>query len=155
MKPRAPARPVLAPGKVRFVGEAVALVVADQRRRRAGRRRTRGSRIQRSRRGAAVGTRARRRRAQLHADVPGNLAFEQETGDAKAVEAAFANAAHVTRVEVESTRVAPSPLELRACLVAYDATSETYRFNVCNQGMTTLRKQLSGYTKCRKTSSAL
>ena len=84
---------------------------------------------------------------QLHDDVPGNLAFEQETGDAKAVEAAFANAAHVTRVKVESTRVAPSPLEPRACLVAYDANSETYNFNVCNQGTTTLRKQMSGYTK--------
>jgi aerobic carbon-monoxide dehydrogenase large subunit len=38
-------------------------------------------------------------------------------------------------------------MEPRACLVNYDAGSGTYRFNVCTQGVTTLRKQLSAYTK--------
>ena len=83
---------------------------------------------------------------QLHDDVPGNLAFEAEAGNAQDVEAAFAGAAHVTRLKVEFTRVAPSPMEPRACLVAYDAASGEYTFNVCMQGVTTLRKQISSYT---------
>jgi carbon-monoxide dehydrogenase large subunit len=37
-------------------------------------------------------------------------------------------------------------MEPRACLVAYDAKSGVYSFNVCMQGVTTLRKQMSQYT---------
>ena len=147
MKARAPARPALAHGQGALRRRGGGDGGRHQRRRRAGRRRTRCGRIQRSA-GVPLSEDALAAGApQLHDDVPGNLAFESETGDAKAVDAAFAKAAHVTRVKVESTRVSPSPMEPRACLVAYDATSETYRFNVCNQGTTTLRKQMSAYTK--------
>jgi carbon-monoxide dehydrogenase large subunit len=84
---------------------------------------------------------------QLDDDVPGNLAFEAEVGNAREVEEAFSRAAHVTRLKVVSTRVAPSPMELRACLVTYDGARDEYKFNVCMQGTTTLRKQLSAYTQ--------
>ena len=56
----------------------------------------------------------------LHESVPDNMPFEYEAGDKAAVEAAFAKAAHVTKLRMESTRVVPSPMEPRACLVAYD-----------------------------------
>ena len=147
MEARAPDRPVLAHRKVRFVGEAVALVVAN----------------------SAVGAQDAAELVQveynelpctvnpegaltagaalLHEGVPGNLAFEAEAGDEQAVEAAFARAAHVARVKVESNRVAPSPMEPRACIAQYDAAKDEYRFNVVTQGITTLRAQLSGYTK--------
>jgi aerobic carbon-monoxide dehydrogenase large subunit len=146
MKARAPARPVLAHGRVRFVGEALALVVADS----ASAAQDAAELVDIDYRDLpsvtdpeeALGENA----PQLHEDVPGNLAFAAEAGDEKAVEAAFARAAHVTRLKLVSTRVAPSPMEPRACLVAHDAASDTYRFNVCMQGVTTLRKQLSAYT---------
>ena len=83
---------------------------------------------------------------QLHENVPGNLALEVEAGDAAAVEAAFAQAAHVTRLKVEVTRVAPNPMEPRACIVAYDARADSYTLHVCMQGITTLRRHLSVYT---------
>jgi carbon-monoxide dehydrogenase large subunit len=147
MKAKAPDRPVLAKTKVRFVGEAVALVVADS-----------ALAAQDGAERVAVEYRdlppvvqpeeaLKPGATQIHDDVPGNLAFEADAGDEKAVESAMAAAHHVTRVKVESTRVAPSPMEPRACLVAYDPASEQYRFNVCMQGATTLRTQLSAYTK--------
>jgi carbon-monoxide dehydrogenase large subunit len=147
MKARAPQRPVLAHGKVRFVGEALALVVADS----AAAAQDAADLIEIEYRDlpcvvqpeAALAAGA----PQLHDDVPGNLSFEAETGNAAAVAAAFAQAAHVTRLKVESTRVSPSPMEPRACLVAYDAASDAYRFNVVMQGVTTLRKQISSYTR--------
>ncbi len=140
-------RPVLAQGKVRFVGEAVALVVADS-----------AAAAQDAAELVAIDYRdlpsvVRPDQAlepgapQLHDDVPGNLLFEADAGDEKEVEAAFAKAAHVTRLKVESTRVSPSPMEPRACLVAYDAKADSYRFNVVMQGVTTLRKQISAWTK--------
>ncbi|MEI7680739.1 MAG: xanthine dehydrogenase family protein molybdopterin-binding subunit [Betaproteobacteria bacterium] len=143
---RAPARPVLATNKVRFVGEAIAIVVAES----AAAAEDAAGLVQIEFRDLAAVPLAEDALAAgavaLHDDVPGNLAFEVEAGDEKAVDAAFAAAAHITRVKVESTRVAPSPMELRACLVAYDAAADSYHFNVCNQGTTTLRKQMSGYT---------
>ena len=80
-------------------------------------------------------------------EIPGNLAWEAEIGDQHAVEAALGAAAHVTRAKIVSTRVAPNPMEPRACLVAYDAATETYRIHSPMQGVTTLRNQIANYTK--------
>jgi len=146
-KALAPQRPVLAHGKVRFVGEAIALVVADS----AAAAQSAGELVEIEYRDLPCVVQPEAALApgapQLHDDVPGNLSFEAETGNAQEVEAAFAQAAHITKLKVESTRVSPSPMEPRACLVAYDAANDSYRFNVVMQGVTTLRKQISAYTK--------
>jgi carbon-monoxide dehydrogenase large subunit len=147
MKARAPERPVLAHKKVRFVGEAVALVVADSAAAAADAAdlveiEYRDLRSVTDPEGAlADGA------PQLSEEVPGNLAWESEVGDEKAVAAALAAAHHVTRAKIVSTRVAPNPMEPRACSVAYDAATETYRIHSPMQGITTLRGQLSNYTK--------
>ncbi|MGZ8264941.1 MAG: xanthine dehydrogenase family protein molybdopterin-binding subunit, partial [Burkholderiales bacterium] len=147
MKARSPGRPVLAHGKVRFVGEAVALVVADS----AAAAQDAADLIEIEYRDLSSVTDPEGALAegapQLSDEVPGNLAWESEIGDLKPVEAAFAAAAHITRAKVVSTRVAPNPMEPRACLVAYDAATETYRINSPMQGITTIRSQLSAYTK--------
>ena len=154
MQTRAPDRPVLAHGKVRFVGEARGDGGGGHRGRGAGRRRADRGRVPRSAaRRSIPRKRSRQARAQLHENVPGNLSLESEAGDAAAVEAAFAKAAHVTRLKVEVTRVAPNPMEPRACMVAHDARDGSYTFHVCMQGVTTLRKQHVGlYRRRRKTS---
>jgi carbon-monoxide dehydrogenase large subunit len=147
MKARAPDRPVLAHRKVVFVGEAVALVVADS----PGAAQDAAELVEIDYRDLPSVTGPEAALAagapQIHDDVPGNLAFEVDAGDEKAVDAAFAKAAHITRVKVESTRVAPSPMEPRACLASYDPAKDEYHFNVVMQGATTLRAQLSAYTK--------
>ncbi len=147
MKARSPQRPVLAHGKVRFVGEAVALVVADS----AAAAQDAADLVEVEYRDLPSVTDPEGALAagapQLSDEVPGNLAWESEIGDEKAVEAAFAAAAHITRANVISTRVAPNPMEPRACLVAYDAATETYRIHSPMQGISTVRSQLSNYTK--------
>jgi aerobic carbon-monoxide dehydrogenase large subunit len=146
MTARAPKRPVLAHGGVHFVGEAVALVVADT----AGAAQDGAELVQVEYRDLTPAVRPEEAlapgAAQLHEEVPGNLAFESEAGNAQAVDEAFARAKHVTRLKVESTRVSPSPMEPRACLAAYDAGSDSYTLHVCSQGITTLRAQLSAWT---------
>ena len=147
MKARSPERPVLAHKRVRFVGEAVALVVADS----AGAAEDAAELVEVEYRELKCVTdpeAALAEGAPLLADeIPGNLAWEAEVGDQHAVEAAFAAAAHVTRAKIVSTRVAPNPMEPRACLVAYDAATESYRIHSPMQGVTTLRNQISSYTK--------
>jgi len=146
MQTRAPDRPVLAHGKVRFVGEALAVVVADT----AAAAQDAAELVAVEYRDlppaiapeAALAPGA----SQLHENVPGNLPIEAETGDAAAFEAALAKAAHVTRLKLEVTRVSPSPMEPRACLVTHDARDGSYTLRVCMQGVTTMRKQISSYT---------
>ena len=147
MQARAPDRPALAHGKVRYVGEAVALVVADS----PAQAQDAAELLEVEYRDLpcvvdaeeALGPTA----PQIHDDVPGNLVFEFETGKAQDVEAAFARAAHITRLKVAVSRVAPNPLEPRACLVSYDPATANYSFRTCMQGTTTLRKQLSTWTR--------
>lgn len=147
MKARAPERPVLAHKRVRFVGEAVALVVAES----VGAAQDAAELVDIRYRDLQSVTDPEGALApgapQLSEEVPGNLAWESEVGDEASVNAAFAAAHHITRGKIVSTRVAPNPMEPRACLVTYDAGAESYRIHSPMQGVTTLRSQLSSYTK--------
>jgi carbon-monoxide dehydrogenase large subunit len=146
MKALVPDRPVLARDRVRFVGEAVALVVATS----AAAAQDAAELVEVDYEDLPCVVQPEDALApgapQLHDGVPGNLAFQSEAGSAPEVDAAFAKAAHVTRLKVEVTRVAPNPMEPRACMVTYNAHSGEYLFNVCMQGVTTLRKQMSSWT---------
>jgi carbon-monoxide dehydrogenase large subunit len=62
-------------------------------------------------------------------DRPGNVSFEWE-GDADAVEAAFARAAHVTRVEVVNNRIAPVFMEPRSAIAEYDPGTSRWTLRV-------------------------
>src|SRR3546814_6770785 len=53
-------------------------------------------------------------------EVPGNVCVDFELGNAEAVEAAFAKADHVTRMEVVNNRVTAVPIETRGALGVYD-----------------------------------
>jgi carbon-monoxide dehydrogenase large subunit len=56
-------------------------------------------------------------------DVPDNVAFVVERGDREAVEAAFAGAHRVTRLDFRITRVSANPMEPRAALALHDETT--------------------------------
>ena len=62
-------------------------------------------------------------------DRPGNVSFEWE-GDAGDVEAAFARAAHVTRVEVVNNRIAPVFMEPRSAVAEYDPGTSRWTLRV-------------------------
>ena len=141
-----PDRPVLATDKVRYVGEAIAMVVAESA--QAAQDALDAIVIEYRDLPAVVTAHDAldADAAQLHANVPGNLCFEWETGDSDAVHQAFAKAAHVTRLKVLTTRVAPSPMEPRACIVSYDAASDSYDIYTPSQGMVMLRRQFATLT---------
>ncbi len=140
-----PERPVLAHGRVRFVGDLVALVVAETALQAQDAAEL--IEIEYEDLPVAVSPRAALEAGapQLHDNVPGNLAFEQEAGDAAAVEVAFARAAHVTKLRLDVTRVAPNPMEPRACTVAYDAASGKFTVHSPVQGINMMRIQLAAY----------
>ena len=141
-----PDRPVLAHGKVRFAGEAVALVVADSA--LAAQDALDAIEIEYRELPAAVTVddALAPGAAQLHAQVPGNLCVEWETGDDDAVTRAFMHAVHLTRIKVDVTRVVACPLEPRCYMVSYDAATAGYDVYTSAQGMCNLREQISELT---------
>jgi carbon-monoxide dehydrogenase large subunit len=146
MKARIPERPALAHERVRFVGEALAVVVAESA--LVAHDAAELIEVEYEDLPAVIDMEAALApgTAQLHETVPNNLPLEYEAGDKAATEAAFAKAAHVTKLKVASTRVVASPMEPRACVVAYEPAHERYTLHVCHQGMNMMKMQLATYS---------
>jgi carbon-monoxide dehydrogenase large subunit len=136
MKMLEPHRDALAVARVRHVGQEVALVVADS----PAAAQDAAEAIAIDYRDLPVLVDADDALApgapQLYGDIPGNLAFDFEYGDAAKVEAAFAQAAHVTRVVLDSQRLSGNPMEPKACLAAYDAATDAFDLYAPSQGIT-------------------
>ena len=128
-------QPLLAEGKVRYVGEPVALIVAESRNAALDAAERIGVDFAPLR---AVTTSAAARKPGaplLSSDVPGNLCFEWHAGDAEAVACAFAMAAHVVSLGVDSHRIVTNPMEPRGVIGEYDAVSGRYTAHVSAQSL--------------------
>jgi carbon-monoxide dehydrogenase large subunit len=79
----------------------------------------------------------------LYDHIPNNVALDYHYGDAAKVEAAFAGAAHVTKLDITNTRVAVVAMEPRAALASYDGKSERYTIQVPTQGVAGNRTNLA------------
>jgi aerobic carbon-monoxide dehydrogenase large subunit len=143
---KVPHREILARGRVRFVGQEVGLVVATS----AAAAQDAAERIEVEYRDLPAVAEAHDALAdgapRLHDEIPGNLAFDYVYGDEAATDAAFAHAAHVTRLVVESTRLSGNPMEPKACIAAYDAASDSYDLYASTQGMAIMLPQLAAIT---------
>src|SRR6202166_1933896 len=80
---------------------------------------------------------------QLYDHIPNNVALDYYYGDAAKVEAAFAGAAHVTKLDITNTRIAVVAMEPRAALASYDKSSERYTIQVPTQGVAGNRQNLA------------
>jgi carbon-monoxide dehydrogenase large subunit len=138
-----PPRPALAQGKVRFVGEPVALIVAES----AAQALDAADAVEVSYSDLPAVVRASDALAsgapRLHDAAPGNCVFDYESGHEKATDEAFARAAKVVRITVDNTRVVGNPMEPRACLAHYDAARELHVLYACTQGVAGMRAQLA------------
>ncbi len=72
---------------------------------------------------------------QLYDHIPNNVALDYHYGDTAGIEAAFASAAHVTKLDIVNTRVAVVSMEPRVALGHYDKASERYTLQVPTQGV--------------------
>ena len=139
---KVPHRDILARGRVRYVGQEIALVVATSA--PAAQDAAERLDIEYRELPAVVGAEEALQPGAplLHDDIPGNLCFDYEYGDEKATEEAFARAAHVARLKLESTRVAGNPIEPKSCVVAYDAATGSFDVYAPTQGMSMMRPNL-------------
>jgi aerobic carbon-monoxide dehydrogenase large subunit len=143
---RVPFRSGLAHGRVRFVGEPVALVVANSEHIAQDA----AERIDIEYEDLPVMVEASAAIAEgavrLHEELSDNLAFDYEYGDQQATERAFSTAAHVVHVELRAQRIAGNPMEPKSCVALYDAASGSFELCIPTQGAADLKNALSHIT---------
>ena len=140
---RKPPQASLSTDRVRYVGEAVALVVAETLAEARDAAETVVVDIEdlpvvtTPDEAAAAGA------PLLHDDAPGNLALDFRTGDQAATEAAFAQAAHVASLDLVNNRLVINPMEPRSAIGVYEAESGRFTLHVGSQGVFGLRNSLA------------
>ena len=138
-----PGRPALAQERVRFAGDAVAVVIAET----APAAQDAAELIVVQYRDLPAVVSAEQAVApgapRVHDGVPENIVLDYESGDEARTRAAFDSAARVVQLTVDLSRVVANPMEPRACLAAYDAQSGMYHLHACTQGAGIMRNQLS------------
>lgn len=127
-----PACPVLTSDKVRYVGDPVAIVVAET----AAEAKDAAESVLIDIDPLPAVTRASDADApgapQLHDGVPGNVAAEFHYGDAEKVDVAFARAAHVTWLAIPNNRIVVCPMEPRSAIAEYDPAAGRCTLHVGN-----------------------
>jgi carbon-monoxide dehydrogenase large subunit len=72
---------------------------------------------------------------QLWDDIANNLCADFELGDAAATEAAFAQADHVVAIDIANNRVTAVPIEPRGAVARYDADSDSFELYNATQNV--------------------
>jgi len=80
---------------------------------------------------------------QIHDEAPSNLVLDFHYGDGEAVRKAFTEAAHVTRLEIVSNRIAVSAMEPRSAIGSYDPATERWTLHLGCQGVMGIRGTLA------------
>jgi aerobic carbon-monoxide dehydrogenase large subunit len=127
-----PKHPILAEDKVRHVGDQLALVVAET----ATQAKSAAALVEVDYEvlPAVVGTAtAARSTTAVHDLAPDNVCYTWGIGDQAAVDAAFARAAHVTRIPLVNNRLIPNAIEPRAANAVYSRADDSYTLYVTSQ----------------------
>ena len=130
-----PPRPSLAVGKVRYVGDPIATVVAETI--AIAKQAAEAIEVDIEMLPAVTTPQAADApdAPQLYDEAPGNLIVAFQYGDPAKVDDAFARAAHISRVTAMNNRVVIAPMEPRAAIASYDAADGRYTLRVCSQGV--------------------
>ncbi|MFM1925439.1 MAG: hypothetical protein RIT44_1245 [Pseudomonadota bacterium] len=128
-----PPHPILAFEKVRYVGDHVAMVVAEtyEQARNAAELVV----VDYEPLAAVVDVRDAQAPGApvIHDVAPNNQCYKWAIGDKALVDQTFANAAHVTKIDLVNNRLAPNPMEPRAAIGHYNRAGDDYTLYVSNQ----------------------
>jgi aerobic carbon-monoxide dehydrogenase large subunit len=128
-----PPRPLLAQGKVRHVGDPIAVVVAETREAAKDAAELIEVRYKELPAVVASDEAIKPGSPQLFDAAANNLCFDWHLGDKAAVDAAFARAHHITRVDLFNNRLVSNPMEPRAALGELDRATGEYTLYTTSQ----------------------
>ena len=142
---KAGAHPALAQGKVRYVGDHVAVVIGEtlaQAKDAAERVTVDYDPLPAA---ADVTTAQNAGQAQVHAEAPNNTVYQWHLGDKAAVDAAFGNARHVTKIDLVNNRLIPNAIEPRAAIGDYDSGNDSLTLYTTSQNPHVARLVLAAF----------
>ena len=140
-----PKHPVLAVGKVRHVGDPVAVVIAETRQQAKNAAELVEisyedlPAVATSKAAVADGAPV------VHDDAPGNVCYDWHIGDKAAVEQAFAKAAHRVKFELHNNRLVPNAMEPRAAIGEFDRSSGDYTLYTTSQNPHVIRLLMGAF----------
>lgn len=137
-------RILLADDRVRFVGDAVAFVVADSR--EAARAGSEAVEVDYAELPvvASLDAALAEDASKIWDEAKSNVLFDWQVGDGDKAATAIANSAHVTTLRIVQNRVAPTSMEVRAALGEYDVATGVYTLSTGSQGVAGMRQTLAG-----------
>jgi carbon-monoxide dehydrogenase large subunit len=117
--------PAIANGKANYVGDPVAVVVAEtlDQAEDAAEKIVVDYEVLPA---VADPAKAQHGAAQIHEVAPANTIYQWHLGDAKAVDGAMKSAKHVTRLHIVNNRLVPNAMEPRAAIGEYDAGNQSF-----------------------------
>jgi aerobic carbon-monoxide dehydrogenase large subunit len=142
---KAGAHPALAQGKVRYVGDHVAVVIAETL--GEAKDAAEAIRVDYEVLPAEVDTATAQRQgaAVIHDVAPDNTVYRWHLGDKAKTDAAFAAAKHVTKIDLTNNRLAPNPMEPRSAIGEYDSGDGRFTLYTTSQNPHVARLVLSAF----------
>jgi carbon-monoxide dehydrogenase large subunit len=140
-----PPHPVLAIGKVRHVGDPVAVVIAETKAQARDAAELVSVSYDVLPAVATVEAALKPSAALVHDDVTGNVCYDWHIGDKDATEAAFAAAHKVARLELVNNRLIPNAMEPRAAVGEYDPMSGEYTLYTTSQNPHVIRLLMGAF----------
>ena len=140
-----PKHPILASGKVRHVGDPIVAILAES--------------LEEAKEAAelvkldlqelsavvnmprALGSGG----TPVHDEAPDNLCYDWELGDKAATDAAFARAAHITKIDLINNRLVPNAMEPRAAIGQHDLASGEYTLYTTSQNPHVIRLLMGAF----------
>src|ERR687898_586078 len=136
--------PALAQGKVRYVGDHVAVVIAETL--AQAKDAAEAIVVDYDVLPAVVDTaQATKASVQVHDVSPDNSVFNWHLGNKDETEATFARAKHVTKIDLVNNRLVPNPIEPRAAVGEYDFGTDNYTLYTTSQNPHVARLVLSAF----------
>ena len=130
-----PPHPILALDKVRYVGDHVAMVVAETL--QDAKNAAELVEVEYEVLPAVVSiqdvSNPSRHNPTLHEQAPDNKCYHWAIGDEAQVDAAFKGAAHITKIDLSNNRLVPNAMEPRAAIGSYSRANDEYTLYVSNQ----------------------
>lgn len=141
---KAGAHPALAQGKVRYVGDHVAVVIAESY--AEAKDAAEAIVVDYDILPAVVDLeKATKGAPAIHDVASDNRVYNWSLGDEAATNAAFANAAHVTKLDIVNNRLIPNAMEPRAAIGDYDRGTQGYTLHTTSQNPHVARLVLSAF----------
>ena len=140
-----PKHPVLAEGKVRHVGDPIAVVIAATKQQAKDAAELLHIELEDLPSAASILDAIASGAAQVHDNAPGNICYDWHIGDKAGMEAAFAQAHRVITLDLTNNRLVPNAMEPRAALGDYDSSTGDYTLYTTSQNPHVIRLLMGAF----------